>query len=107
MANIGYEKSSGNVFEDLGLGNAKEMLIKAELAFKINALLQKRKLRQADAAKLLETSQNKISLLSKGRLKGFSLEKLMHYLIKLDLDIRIVIKPKPRSHKKATITVAA
>lgn len=107
MAKIGYEKSSGNVFEDLGFAEAKEMLVKADLAFKINSLLQKKKLKQADAAKLLETSQNKISLLSKGRLKGFSLEKLMHYLTKLDLDVRIVVKPKPKSHKKATVTVAA
>ncbi len=107
MSKVDYEKSSGNIFEDLGFAETKEMLIKAELAFKINSLLQKKKLKQEDAAKLLETSQNKISLLSKGRLKGFSLEKLMHYLVKLDLDVKIVVKPKPRSHKSGRITVAA
>jgi len=107
MTKIECEISSGNVFEDLGRADAKELLIKAELAFKINSLLKKKKLKQAQAAKLLETSQAKISLLSKGRLKGFSLEKLMYYLLKLEQDVKITIKPKPRSHPLATITVSA
>lgn len=107
MPNNTCEIGSRNVFEDLGFPNAEEMLIKVKLAFEINSLLTERKLKQSDSAKLLETSQAKISLLSKGRLKGFSLEKLMHYLLKLDRDVKITIKPKPRSHPTATITVNA
>jgi predicted XRE-type DNA-binding protein len=105
--NIEYQESSGNVFEDLGFADSKEMLIKAELAFKINSLLKHRGLKQNEAAKLLKTSQAKISLLNHGHLKGFSLEKLMNYLVRLDRDIKIIVKPKPRSHPIATISVDA
>ena len=43
---------SGNVFADLGLPNAEEMLAKAELAQKITAILTRRRLTQAEAAKV-------------------------------------------------------
>ena len=38
------EKSSGNVFADLGLPNAEDRLAKAELARKISEIIAKRRL---------------------------------------------------------------
>jgi predicted XRE-type DNA-binding protein len=105
--NIECEMGSGNVFADLGFHDAKERFVKAELACKINLLLGSRKLKQAEAAKLLGTSQAKISLLSKGRLRGFSLEKLLGYMLKLDRDVKIIIKPKPRTHQAAKFSISA
>jgi len=102
-----YEESSGNIFADLDFPNAEEHMAKVELAHKINQVIQKRDLKQAEAAQLLGTTQAKISLLNKGRLKDFSLERLLKYLIKLDLDIKIIVKSKPRSHPNATISVSA
>lgn len=104
---IEFEESSGNVFEDLGFSDAKEMLVKAELAAKINSILKHRGLKQADAAVLLKTTQAKISLLNKGHLKGFSLERLLEYILRLDRDVKIVVKPKPKSHPEGTISVIA
>jgi len=88
-----YTKSSGNVFADLGMHNAEEKLAKAELAFRINQLLKERELDQTQAAKLLNIDQAKISALNRGRLAGFSMERLMKYLSLLDQDIEIIIKP--------------
>ncbi|MBS0358030.1 MAG: XRE family transcriptional regulator [Proteobacteria bacterium] len=96
----GIIKSSGNVFEDVGLENPKEYLAKAELAHQINKLIQQRGLTQIEAAKLLGIDQPKISALSCGRLSGFSIERLFKYLIKLDQEIEIVIKPH-KSNKKS------
>jgi len=68
---ISYELGSENVFFDLGMADAEEKLAKAELAFKINQLIEKRGFKQAEAAKLLKIDQAKISLLHRGRLSGF------------------------------------
>jgi predicted XRE-type DNA-binding protein len=90
---IQIEESSGNVFADLGLPLPEESLVKADLAIQINKLIKKRKLNQTAAAKLLGLDQPKISALSRGRLSGFSVERLFKLLATLNQDIEIVIKP--------------
>ncbi len=93
-----WETGSINVFADLGMPDAEEKLAKAELAFKINQILSEKKLKQKEAAELLEADQSKISLLSCGRLSSFSIERLVRYLNLLNQDVEIVIK---KSKKRA------
>lgn len=94
-----WEVGSTNVFADLGMPDANEKLAKAELVFKINQILKKKKLKQSEAAKLLQTDQSKISLLNRGHLSAFSIERLVKYLNLLNQDVEIVIKQsKKRSH---------
>lgn len=69
---IRVQASSGNVFADLGLENADELLVKAELARKISSIISKQKMTQAEAAELLEIDQIKVSEILKGKLSGFS-----------------------------------
>src|SRR5580700_4823052 len=83
---IKIEESSGNVFADLGLSNPEERLAKADLAIQINKLIKKRKLKQKEAAALLSLDQPKISALSRGRLSGFSIERLFRLLAILNQD---------------------
>jgi predicted XRE-type DNA-binding protein len=90
---IKIEKSSGNVFTDLGLSNSDKYLAKAELAYQINKLIGKKRLNQKKAAELLNIDQPKISALSRGRVSGFSMERLFKFLGILNQDIEIVIKP--------------
>jgi predicted XRE-type DNA-binding protein len=86
---------SGNVFKDLGFENPEEQ-IKAELTRQI----KKRHWTQKIAASKLGLTQPKISLLNRGRLKNFSLEKLMYILNQLNQDIEIVVKDrKSRANK--------
>ena len=86
--------SSGNVFADLGLPEPEEYLAKANLARQINHLIHKRGLKQIEAAILLGIDQPKISAIARGQLSGFSLERLIGYLNKLDQDVEIFVKPK-------------
>jgi predicted XRE-type DNA-binding protein len=97
------EGSSGNVFADLGLPDADELLAKAELARTIRGLIERRSLTQTDAARLLGTTQPKVSDLFRGRLDGFSMERLYRFLNALGQDVHIVVRPKPRSRRRATI----
>jgi len=97
--------SSGNVFADLALPDADEALVKAELARRIGRILHQRRLTQHQAATLLGLDQPKVSALLRGKLQGFSLERLLRFLTALDRDVEIVIKRKPRSRRPARLRV--
>lgn len=100
------EKSSGNVFHDLGFANPDEMLAKAALARQIGKLIKSRGLSQEEAAVLLRVDQPKVSALLNGRLTAFSTGRLLRFLKALGQDVRIVVKPGPRN-RAAQIKVAA
>ena len=98
---------SGNVFKDLGLKNPEELLAKAKLAARIVQILEERKLSQTQAAKVLGVDQPKVSLIYRGRLDDFSVERLMRFLTALHRDIRIVVGDKPRRGRGRVIVEAA
>lgn len=89
----GYVRSSGNVFKDLGFKDAGEQLAKANLAIRISDIIEKRGYNQTKAAKTLGINQPKVSALVNGQLTGFSMERLIGFLIKLDQDVEIFVKP--------------
>ena len=97
---------SGNVFEDLDLPDADERLAKAMLSIQIHEVIKKRHLTQMQAAELLGIDQPKVSALIRGRLKGFSMERLFHFLNLLGRDVQIVVKPKARSRQQGCLRVA-
>ena len=90
------EASSGNVFADLGLADAEEHLIKAGLAVKIDRTIRQRRLTQAGAAQLMGVDQPKVSAMLAGRFRGYSVERLMRFLVALGHDVEIVVKPRKR-----------
>jgi predicted XRE-type DNA-binding protein len=87
------EASSGNVFADLGLKNPEELLAKAELVQRISDVIAERKLTQVRAAKLLGIDQPKVSALLKGKLDGFSIDRLFRFLNALGRDVEITVRP--------------
>ena len=104
---IEHETGSGNVFEDIGVSNPVEAMAKAQIVSKIVSIIKHRHLKQKDAAVLLGIDQPKVSKLVRGQLRDFSLERLMGYMLKLDRDIEIVIKKRPRSRHHSRIAVSA
>ena len=100
-------RSSGNVFADLRLSNAKEKQTKGRLAVAINQIIEDLHLSQGIAARRLKINQPKISALSNYRLEGFSVERLMNFLTALDRDVDIVIRRKPNSGRTGRILVTA
>ncbi len=93
----GVTKSRGNVFADLGLPDDEQAFAKAELARKISEIITKKKLTQKQAAKILDVDQPKVSALMRGRLTGFSTDRLMRFLNALGRDVEIVIKKQRRA----------
>lgn len=105
VEDIAFEVGGENIFADIGIPNAEEELTKAELVWEIEHIIKKRKLTQEKAAKIMKINQPKVSALLHRKLAGFSVERLMHFLNELGQDIDIIIKPKPRSRKNATVNV--
>jgi predicted XRE-type DNA-binding protein len=103
---LDYTVSSGNVFADLGLPNPEEALAKAELAQKIIVLIREKGLNQNQAAKVLGVDQPKVSALLRGNLTGFSLERLMRFLLRLGQDIKITVRASPPNRERARVLVA-
>ena len=100
MSKKGYEPGSGNVFKDIGVPNAEEHLIKAQLVFKIDTIIKKRGLKQVEAADLFGVRQPDISKMLRGEFRQFSVERLLRFLVALDQDVAIIVKPH-RDRKSA------
>jgi predicted XRE-type DNA-binding protein len=104
---ISATTGNGNVFADLGLPNPEERLAKAQLASRIDDVIRARKLTQLQAAALMEVDQPKVSHLLRGRLSGFSTQRLIEFLNALGQDVEIVVRAAPRSRKRGRLHVAA
>jgi predicted XRE-type DNA-binding protein len=100
MSKKGYETGSDNVFKDIGVPNAQEHLVKAQLVFKIDTIIKKRGLKQVEAAALFGVRQPDISKMLRGEFRQFSVERLLRFLVALDQDVAIVVKPH-RDRKNA------
>lgn len=96
---------SGNVFADLGLPNPEEMSLKAALAHRIASVLTHRNLTQTAMGEALGIPQSNVSRLLSGRLDGFSVERLIHFLLRLDRDVEIAIKKRPTRNRSAQLRI--
>lgn len=97
-------RGSGNVFEDLGFDNPEEYQAKAELALHIIKIIEERALTQKQAATLIGATQPDISKLKSGRLKGFTLDRLFSFLLRMNRNIQIrVTKARGKAGKLETV----
>ncbi len=101
-------EGSGNVFADLGFANPELELLKSTLLQRITAVIRERKLTQVKAAEILGLDQPKISGLLHGRFGGYSVDRLLRFLIALDQDVHVVVKARPRrADRPAAVSVVA
>lgn len=98
------ERGTTDVFHDLGLPDADELLTKSKLARAIALAVKERKISQTELARITGIPQPKISNLIHGRISGFSSDRLMNVLLKLDRDVVIFVRPKP-ADRPAAVTV--
>lgn len=93
---IAVTSSSGNIFEDLGLPDSEELVVKSNLAMQLSSIIEKRHLSQIEAASILGIPQPKVSMILNGKLRGFSVEKLCHFLTLFGRDVDIVVKARTK-----------
>ena len=87
-------RGSGNVFADLGFDNAEELQVKAVLTYQVYNRIKALGLTQKQAAARLGISQPDVSKLMHCKHTGFSSDRLLAFLVALDLDIDIVLRPR-------------
>ncbi|NOT11464.1 MAG: XRE family transcriptional regulator [Methylococcaceae bacterium] len=104
---IAVHASSGNLFADLGRPDAEEALARVRLAQQVAEIIERKELSQTDAAELMGLDQPKVSALVRGRLSGFSTDRLLRCLMSLGQDVEIIVRDKPIDHPKAHISVIA
>ena len=103
---ITFEKSSGNVFTDLGLPNPEHALLKARLTLQIYRIIKARKLTQAQAGNIIGIAQPQVSLLMRNRSGNFSVERLMTFLTALGQNVEITVSPTRKEHGAMSVTLA-
>jgi predicted XRE-type DNA-binding protein len=86
---VRFERSSGNVFADLGLPNPGELQLKSQLMYIINKEVKRRRLTQTETGRIVGLSQSDISRIAQGG-GNFSIERLLSVLGKLGIDVDIV-----------------
>jgi predicted XRE-type DNA-binding protein len=74
---IVYKEGSGNVFADIGVRDPEESLVRAKLAKQIAELIRRKRLRQNQVADILGVDQSKVSKLVRGRISGFTSDRLL------------------------------
>lgn len=91
------EIGSGNIFADLGLPDAEDMLLKSTIVIELRRLIEERNLSQTAAAKLIGINQADLSKVLRGRFRGYSEARLMRMLTAFSQDVEITTRP----HRKA------
>jgi len=86
------ETSSGNVYEDIGSRDARQMLVKADLAAEIGEIVRRRRLTQQQAAEILGMPQSKVSNMLRGKFRGISEARMLEGLNLLGRDVQIIVK---------------
>ncbi len=79
---IRVRRSSGNVFADLGFPpeEAEHLRVRADLMVLLTRVLLRRRLTQAQGARLLGVSQPRVSDLTRGKIDRFSIDTLVEML---------------------------
>jgi len=85
--------SSGNVFRDLGFSReeAEHLLIRSDLMIAVQKALERRAVKQAEAANILGVTQPRVSDLLRGRIDLFSTDALIDMLARLGIRVRLVL----------------
>jgi predicted XRE-type DNA-binding protein len=106
VESIKIERSSGNVFADLGLPDADKLKVKSGLVIEISKAIRRLGLTQLQAAERMGISQPKVSGLLKGEFANLSERKLINCLNRLGYDIQIRVKPTKAETGALTLDVA-
>ena len=91
---IKFERSSGNVFRDVGFppDEAHNLLLRAALMLRVERFVKEHGLTQAAAAKALGVTQPRLNQLLKGRIEQFSLDALVRMLANAGLRVEFRVK---------------
>ena len=88
------QKSTGNVFEDIGFAKpkAKRLALLSALAIEVEKYIKGQNLTQAEAAGLFGVTQPRNSNLLNGKFHLFSIDTLIEMLLRAGIQVNIGVK---------------
>ena len=91
---IRFEKSSGNVFLDIGFPpeQAHNLLLRADLAIRIERFVKQSGLTQQAAARALGVTQPRLNQLLKGKIELFSLDALVNMATNAGMRVELRVR---------------
>jgi predicted XRE-type DNA-binding protein len=87
------EVGSANVFADLGLEDADQLMARSQIGFHVFKILEQKKLKQREIASILGIAQSDVSHLMNGHFSRFTTDKLLDFLRRLDRKVTIEVSP--------------
>jgi predicted XRE-type DNA-binding protein len=95
MEKVKVTPANGNVFADLGFSpeEANNLYVRSRLLNEVQRIFRRRKLKQAEAAKLFGVSQPRLSLALKGSIGEFSIDALVSMLSHAGRHVDVSIRP--------------
>jgi predicted XRE-type DNA-binding protein len=95
------EFGSGNVFADLALKDADQLMARSQIGFHVFKILEEKKLKQREIASILGIAQSDVSHLMNGHFSRFTTDKLLDFLRRLDRKVTIQVSSR---HKNDSLT---
>ncbi len=103
---IKFEEGSGNVFADLGLKDADQLLVRSQIGYHVCKIIEGRKLKQREIAGVLGIAQPDVSHLMNGHFSRFTTDKLLDFLKRLDQKVTIEVSRHHRGEPYQEVTFA-
>ncbi|MEG4075357.1 XRE family transcriptional regulator [Microcoleus sp. Pol14C2] len=100
-----FEESSGNVFADLGLADADELLAQGKIGIQVLRLLKQRNLELREMSELLGIPQPEVSHLMNREFQRFSEGKLLLFLKRIDTEITLHLRPRNGGNQSAETVI--
>ena len=104
---IVYTVGGRNVFADIGVRDPEDSLMRAKLAKQIAQIIQRKGLRQIEIARILDVDQSKVSKLVRGRISGFTSDRLLRFLNSLGCDVEIRVRRRRNVEARGRVSVIA
>ena len=103
---IKFEESSENVFADLGLKDADQLLARAQIGYHVFKILEEKKLKQREIADVLGNAQPDVSHLMNGHFSRFTTDKLLDFLKRLNHKVTIEISRHRKGEPYQQVTIS-
>ena len=86
--------ADGNVFADLGLDDAENLRLRAQLMIEVKRFVEDSGLKQREAAKAMGTTETRLSEILHGRIEKCTIDRLVNMLAQVGRHVRLAVDTK-------------
>src|ERR1700691_4980185 len=103
---IRFEEGCGNVFADLGIKDADQLLAREQIGYHVFKILEDKDLKQREIGDVLGIAQPDVSHLMNGHFSRFTTDKLLDFLKRLNQKVVIQVSSHHKGEPYQQVTFA-